>query len=69
MSQPTLESLEQRVVQLEQQVASFMAASRTAPGRDDWKQSIGIITDDEVTREIIDGALRLREEERAQVRS
>ena len=67
MSQLTLESLEERLAQLELQMARFMSANHTQSGRDDWKQSIGIITDDEATREIIDGALRLREEERAQV--
>ena len=63
-----MSTIEERVTKLESAV--FGAHESTlAPQRDDWQKSVGIVTDDEITREIIDGALRLRQSERDMIRS
>lgn len=64
MSQVTLESLEQRVAQLESCVAEFLPKSRHEPGRDDWMKTIGMFRNDPVADEVIRATLRIREEER-----
>lgn len=69
MSNPTLE---QRVAELERQVAELKqqrdngqgAPKPHQPGRDDWKKTIGMFDGDPVFKEMIDYAARLREEER-----
>lgn len=61
----TLEELTQRVARLEQIIEERFPAARTVVRQRDWQNSIGKITDDAVTQEVIAEALRLREEERA----
>ncbi len=61
------ESLEDRVTRLEQIVEELRREVRRPPGkpgRDDWQSTIGAFADDSVAKEMIDEALRLREEER-----
>ncbi len=58
-------SVEELLAKLEEAV--FGPRGRKA-GRDDWQKTVGTIADDEISREIINGALRLREEERQQAR-
>jgi hypothetical protein len=60
-------SLEQRLERLEQIVEEMRREMRRPPGRpgrDDWQSTIGAFADDPIADEIIDEALRLREEER-----
>ncbi len=63
----TLEELTQRVARLEQIIQDRLPQASAAVPRRDWRNSIGKITDDAVTQEIIAEGLRLREEERATV--
>lgn len=63
----TLEELTQRVARLEQIIEDRFPQAKAAAPRRDWRDSIGIITDDAITEEIIAAGLRLREEERAVV--
>jgi hypothetical protein len=66
------ESLEQRVARLEQIVEEMRREIDRLPGqpgRDDWQSTIGAFADDPIADEIIDEALRLREEERRKFHS
>jgi hypothetical protein len=66
------ESLEQRVARLEHIVEEMRREMRRPPGqpgRDDWRMTIGAFADDPIADEIIDEALRLREEERREFHS
>lgn len=68
MSTPTLE---QRVAELESQVQELRSELRLAkerPGRD-WHRTIGAFTDDEGLKELLQEAMRLREDDRKKVRS
>ena len=68
MSQISLERLEQRVSELEKQVAELQPKPRPAPGRDDWTRTIGMFRDNRIAAEVIQEARRLREEERERTR-
>ncbi len=63
----TTEQLVERVERLEKAVSDLTNHHQSEPGRDDWKRTIGWFRDDPIAKEIIDEALRLREEERQQV--
>jgi hypothetical protein len=60
--------LEERVERLERIVDELQARRVSEPDRDAWIATIGMFQDDPIAKEIIDEALRLREEERRQVR-
>ena len=60
--------LEERVERLERIVDELQARRSSEPERDDWIATIGMFRDDPIAKEIIDEALRQREEERRQVR-
>ncbi len=65
-------SIEQRLERLERIVEEMRREMRRPPGqpaRDDWRRTIGAFANDPVAKEIIDEALRLREEERRQFHS
>jgi hypothetical protein len=65
------EPIERRLERLErelEELRSKLAPRPRQPGRDDWKSTIGAFADDPVAAEIIDEALRLREDERRQFR-
>ena len=73
MSNPTLEQrvaeLEREVAQLKAQRANGQAAPKLhQPGPDDWKKTIGMFDGDPVFKEMLDHAAKLREEEREQAR-
>ena len=68
MSQISLERLEERVIELEKQVAALQPKHRHVPGRDDWKRTVGMFRENRVAAEVIQEALRLREEERERAR-
>ena len=62
----TQDTLEQRVERLEQIVHELRGEPRREPGRDDWRTTIGAFSGDPCAKEIIDEALRLRENDRQQ---
>ena len=60
-------TVEQRLVRLEQIVEELrqqVSRKPGQPGRDDWRRTIGMFAGDPVADEIIDEALRIRDEER-----
>jgi hypothetical protein len=66
------ETIEQRVERLERTVEEMrreMHRPPGQPGRDDWRMTIGAFANDPIAKEMIDEALRLREDERRQFRS
>jgi hypothetical protein len=64
----THETLEQRVERLERIVHELQDEPRREPGKDDWRTTIGAFSEDPQAKEIIDEALRLRDEDRRQPR-
>lgn len=68
MSTPTLE---QRVAELESQVMHMLSELRSTKERagKDWRRTIGAFTDDEGVKELLQEAMRLREEDRKNVKS
>ena len=61
-------TLRERVEKLERLVEEMRTSSRLEPGRDDWRTTIGMFTDDSFAKEVIEGALRQRNRERKRVR-
>jgi hypothetical protein len=59
-------TLEERVAQLEQRLDELAGgkASTTQTPTKDWRRTVGMFRGDPIMKEVIDGALRLREEER-----
>jgi hypothetical protein len=51
---------------LEHIVEEMRKTALREPGRDDWQATIGMFADDPVAKEVIDEALRIREDERRQ---
>lgn len=64
-----IQQIETRLTQLEKQVAQMSGTLRHEPGRDDWKNSIGMFRGDPIAAEVIQESLRLREEERGRARN
>ena len=67
MPKPTVE---ERVANLERQVAELMNGSQKSkpPRQKDWRRTIGIFTDKPGVLEIFDEAMKLREADRAKAR-
>ena len=63
MSQSTLE---ERVARLEKRLDELMQGREVtdAPKSKDWRRTVGMFKGDPIMREIIDEALRMREQER-----
>jgi hypothetical protein len=59
-------TLEQRVERLEHIVEELRGEPLREPGPDDWRTTVGFFSTDPQAREILDEALRLRENERQQ---
>lgn len=59
-------TLEQRVERLENIVEQLRSEPRREPGPDDWRTTIGVFSTDPRAKEILDEALKLREDERQQ---
>ena len=59
-------TLEERVAQLEQRLDELAGGRSSKPQTlpKDWRRTVGMFRGDPVMKEVIDGALRLREEER-----
>jgi hypothetical protein len=67
MSQATLE---ERVARLEKRLDALVQDKSTTgqPPRKDWRRTVGMFKGDPIMKEILDEALRMREEERRQAR-
>jgi hypothetical protein len=61
-------SLEERVASLEREVAALKAASANGSPRKDWRQLVGIFTDDPGMQRVFEEAMKLREADRARAR-
>ena len=59
-------TLEQRIERLERIVHELQGEPRREPGKDDWRTTVGAFSGDPHAKEIIDEALRLRENDRQQ---
>jgi hypothetical protein len=57
-------SLEQRIAALEQEVADLKMRKAIEPGKDDWRQTIGMFTDNPGMLEIFAEAMKIREADR-----
>jgi hypothetical protein len=69
MSEATIEQRLERLERIVEEMRRELHRPPGQPGRDDWQSTIGTFADDPVAAEIIDEALRLREEERRQFHS
>jgi hypothetical protein len=66
MSQATLE---ERVARLEKRLDELIQDNSAGqPLRKDWRRTVGMFKADPIMKEIIDEALRMREEERREAR-
>ena len=65
MSQRTLE---QRLTDLEQQVAELRTAQANGERPKDWRRTIGMFTGDDVMMQIFDEAMKYRERDRERAR-
>jgi hypothetical protein len=61
-------ALELRVAALEQEVAKLKASVLNWPNGPTWQKTIGMFAGDEITREVLEEAMKLREKDRAQAR-
>jgi cell division protein FtsB len=64
MSENTLESLAARVTALEAALARLNQPVTGAPRQKDWRRTVGMFKDDEMMKEILDEARKIREAER-----
>lgn len=62
-------SLEERVARLETLVGVADTSTPNSPRQRDWRRTVGMFRGDPVMKEVIDEALRLREEEREEARA
>lgn len=67
MHQATLEERVARLENIVDQLVNGSARPHEPPSKD-WRDTVGMFRGDPVMKEIIDGALRMREEERRQFR-
>ena len=61
-------SLEQRVAALERQIAELKSQKSNGPAKGDWRQTVGMFTDDPGMLDLFAEAMRLREADRRKVR-
>ena len=61
-------SLEQRVAALEQRMAEMQAGPAKGPGKHDWRQTVGIFTDNPGMLELFADAMAIREADRQKAR-
>ena len=57
-------TLEQRLASLESEVANLRAALAKGSPAKNWEDTVGMFTDDEVMKQIMQNALELRERDR-----
>lgn len=61
-------SLEQRVAALERRWAEMQAGNANGPGKNDWRQTVGMFTDDPGMLELFADAMKIREADRKKAR-
>jgi hypothetical protein len=61
-------TLEQRVAALERQVKNLQDQQSDGPGKDDWRRTIGMFTENPGMMEIFDEAMKIREADRKKTR-
>lgn len=63
-------TLEERVARLEKRLDELVQEKSilNAPARKDWRRTVGMFKGDAIMKEIVDEALRMREEERREAR-
>jgi hypothetical protein len=64
----TSRTLEERVAALEDVVARLLSPVVTAPGKKDWRSTLGMFADDPVMQEIDAEGRKIREADRQQAR-
>jgi hypothetical protein len=67
MSRPTLETLEERITVLENQVAQLSRRLRPGeklPPEKDWRSTLGMFANDPIMKEIIEEGRKIRELDR-----
>jgi hypothetical protein len=64
----THRTLEQRVSELERQVAELRTTRANGEPVKDWRRTIGMFTGDAAMKEIFDEAMRFREKDRERAR-
>jgi len=64
------DTIENRLSRLEEQVSVLMSARTNLdePGPDEWEQTVGMFRGDPIVGEMIEGARRIREEDRRRAR-
>jgi hypothetical protein len=62
------EPIEQRLERIVEELRQAVLRKPGQPGRDDWRRTIGMFANDPIAKEIIDEALKIREEERQRAR-
>ena len=66
----TTAQLEERIAILERRMDELtQTQSRGEPGRDDWLKSVGMFEGNPILKEVMDEALRLREQARLEAES
>jgi len=61
-------SLEQRVAALERQWAEMQSSRANGPAKNDWRQTVGMFTDDPGMLELFADAMKIREADREKAR-
>ena len=61
-------SLEQRVAALEHRMAEMQPGTSNGPGKNDWRQTVGMFTDDPGMLELFADAMAIREADRQKAR-
>jgi hypothetical protein len=69
MSEATIEQRLERLEQMVEELRQALLRKPGQPGRDDWRRTIGMFANDPIAKEIIDEALKIREEQRREFRS
>ena len=64
----TIESLEKRLTALEQQVAQLFVNRNGAAPHKDWRNAVGMFSEDSVMKKVFDNALKIREADRRKAR-
>lgn len=61
-------SLEERVATIERKLAEMQVGDGDRPGKNDWRQTVGMFTDDPGMLELFADALKIREADRKKTR-
>ena len=69
MSEATIEQRLERLERIVEELRQAVSRRPGQPGHDDWRRTIGMFANDPIAKEIIDEALKIREDERREFRS